>query len=319
VKVVRRLIIVALTAAVAGGGAAARASERVDVNATAQKLTVNSRGTALVTYRARGRTFHLLVWGAVNALPPSQSVPQVHFRFDWSGGWKSQHRLVWKHFHNGCTRYDGPALANLVAACKAPDGTYWSLQAWQPYLPHRGYPPWLPRQSQWELHVSHWTGPTAKLEAYTDWAFNGQAHDLFGRLTYLGNPVYGFGIGKDGAPNDRYGRSLYIDTLDSAYGAGWKRETSISFRRGSGAFCYSFWPTHDNTLPGYPNNLRPAGNGKRYRITVEGPGVTPDLQWEGAGLHDYNPNDNADRDYEAQMDKLFMEFLGQDKFCPTQR
>jgi hypothetical protein len=47
--------------------------------------------------------------------------------------------------------------------------------------------------------------------------------------------------------------------------------------------------------------------------------VTPDLQWEGAGLHDYNPNDNADRDYEAQMDKLFMQFLGQDKFCPTQR
>jgi len=86
VKVVRRLIIVALTAAVAGGGAAARASERVDVNATAQKLAVNSRGTALVTYRARGRTFHLLVWGAINALPPSQSVPQVHFRFDWSGG-----------------------------------------------------------------------------------------------------------------------------------------------------------------------------------------------------------------------------------------
>ena len=136
-KVVRRLIIVALTAAVAGGGAAARASERVDVNATAPKLAVNSRGTALVTYRARGRTFHLLVWGAVNALPPSQSVPQVHFRFDWSGGWKSQHRLVWKHFHNRCTRYDGPALAYLVAACNAPDGTYWSLQAWQPYLPHR--------------------------------------------------------------------------------------------------------------------------------------------------------------------------------------
>jgi hypothetical protein len=319
VNVVRRLIIVALTAAVAGGGAAARASERVDVNATAVKLAVNSNHTALVTYRVRSRTLHLLVWGAINALPPSQTVPQVHFRFDWSGGWKSQHRLVWKHFRNRCRKYDGPALVYLVAACKAPDGTYWGLQAWQPYLPHRGYPPWLPQQTQWELHVSHWSGPTAQLEAYTDWAFGGQAHDLFGRLTYLGNPVYGFGIGKNGAPNDRYGRSLYIDTLDSAYGPGWNRETSISFRMGSGAFCYSFWPTHDNTLPGYPNNLRPAGNGKGYRITVEGPGVTPDLQWDGAGLHDYDPNNSADRDYEAQMDKLFMQFLGQDKFCPTQR
>jgi len=316
---IRRLVIVALAVAVAGAGSPAHASERVDVNATGVRLAVNARGVALVTYRTRGRTFHLLAWGAINALPPSQNVRQVHFRFDWSGGWKTSDRLVWKNFRNRCGKYDGPTLVYAVAACRAPDGSYWALQAWQPYLPHRGYPPWLARQTQRELHVSHWSGPVAKLEAYTDWAFNGQAHDLFGRLTYLGNPVYGFGIGRNGAPNDRYGRSLYIDTFDSAYGSGWKRETSISFRRGSGAFCYSFWPTHDNTLPGYPNNLRPAGNGKRYRITVEGPGVTPDLQWEAAGLHDFNPNDNADREYEQRMDKLFMQFLSGDKFCPTQR
>jgi hypothetical protein len=315
---VRRIIIVVLAFTVAGGGSAAHASERVDVNATGVSLAVNARGVGLVTYRARGRTFHVLVWGALNALPPSQNIRQVHFRFDWSGGWKS-HRLVWRKFRNRCGKYDGPTLVYLVAACKARDGSYWALQAWQPYLPHRGYPPWLARQTQWELHVSHWSGPVAKLEAYTDWAFNGQAHDLFGRLTYLGNPVYGFGIGKNGAPNDRYGRSLYIDTFDSAYGAGWKRETSISFRRGSGAFCYSFWPTHDNTLPGYPNNPRPAGNGKRYRITVEGPGVTPDLQWEAAGLHDFDRSNRADVEYERRMDALFMEFLRNDKFCPTQR
>jgi type II secretory pathway pseudopilin PulG len=316
----RSPIVVALVAAaLAVVAPSAVASERVDVNATSVRLAANARGTAMVTYHARGRTFHLLVWGAVNARPPSQTIRQVHFRFDWSGGWKSRHRLVWKIFKNTCAKYDGPPLVYLIDACKARDGSYWALQAWQPYLPHRGYPPWLPRQTQWELHVSHWTGPLAQLEAYTDWAFNGQAHDLFGRLQYLGNPVYGFGIGRNGAPNDRYGRSLYIDTLDSAYGAGWKRETSISFRRGSGAFCYSFWPTHDNTLPGYPDNPRPAGQGKRYRITVEGPGVTPDLQWEGAGLHDFNPSNRADVDYERRMDALFMQFLGSDKFCPTQR
>jgi hypothetical protein len=316
----RSLFVIALVAAASAAvPPSALASERVDVNATAVRLAVNARGTAMVTYHALGRTFHLLVWGAVNARPPSQTVRQVHFRFDWSGGWKSRHRLVWKTFRNTCATYDGPPLVYLVDACRARDGSYWALQAWQPFLPHRGYPPWLARQTQWELHVSHWTGPLAQLEAYTDWAFNGQAHDLFGRLQYLGNPVFGFGIGRDGAPNDRYGRSLYIDTLDSAYGAGWKRETSISFRRGSGAFCYSFWPTHDNTLPGYPDNPRPAGQGKRYRITVEGPGVTPDLQWEAAGLHDFNPTSRADVDYERRMDGLFMQLLGNDKFCPTQR
>jgi len=201
--VIRRLVIFALVAAVTAGGSAARASERVDVNATGVRLAVNPRGVAMVTYRARGRTYHLLVRGAVNALPPSQTVQQVHFRLDWSGGWKTSHRLVWKHFRNRCGKYDGPELVYIVAACKAPDGSYWALQAWQPYLPHRGYPAWLSRQTEWELHVSHWRGPLAKLEAYADWAFNGQAHDLFGRLTYLGDPVYGFGIGKNGAPNDR--------------------------------------------------------------------------------------------------------------------
>src|SRR5213592_3860642 len=225
-SVARRLVILTISGLFAVGAQTAYASERLDVNASGVRLAVNG-GTALVTYRARGRTIHALVWGAVNARPPSQTVPQVHFRFDWSGGWKTRHRLVWKHFGNRCGKYDGPALVYVVAACKAPDGSYWALQAWQPYLPHRGYPPWLPRQTQWELHISHWTGPLAKLDGYADWAFDGQAHDLFGRLTYLGNAVYGFGIGKDGAPNDRYGRSLYIDTLDSAYGAGWKRETSI--------------------------------------------------------------------------------------------
>ena len=84
-------------------------------------------------------------------------------------------------------------------------------------------------------------------------------------------------------------------------------------------FCYSFWSTHDNSLPGYPNNPRPAGNGKRYRISVEGPGVTPDLLWEGPGLHDFNPASQADVAYERNMDALFMQFLANDKFCPTQR
>ena len=68
-----------------------------------------------------------------------------------------------------------------------------------------------------------------------------------------GVPVHGFHTVKGtGAPQDRYGRSLYIDTFDSAYGSGWKRETSIVFRNPTGVFCYSFWPTNDVSLPGKP-------------------------------------------------------------------
>jgi hypothetical protein len=314
----RALLAAAAAALVAAPSALA--SDRIGLNASHVALAVSKDGKrALVTYRSGGTTKHVLAWGAVDALPPSETVPQVRFKLDFTGGWKTYAHAVWQHFGNACRRYDGPVLAGELAACKAPDGSYWALQAWQPYLPHRGYGAWLSSQTQWELHVSHWTGPLAELDVYRDWAFNGQAHDLFGRLTYGGVPVHGFGTGKNGGPSDRYGRSLYIDTFDSAYGSGWKRETSIVFRKPSGGFCYSFWPTHDKTLPGYPNNLRPPGEGKRYRITVMGPGVTPDVMWEAAGLHDFNAGNPQDVDLEHRMDAIFMQILGRDRFCSTQR
>jgi hypothetical protein len=184
-------------------------------------------------------------------------------------------------------------------------------------LPHRGYPAWRSSQTAWELRVSHWRGPLARLEVYPDWAF-GSADDLFGRLTYNGIPVHGFRSSPRGEELDGYGRSLYIDTFDSPYGSGWRRETSILFRRPSGVFCYSFWPTRDVALPGYPNNLRPAGVGSRYRITAIGPGVTPDLMWEGGALHRFNPTSPADRRYEASMNALLDRLAGADPFCKTQ-
>jgi hypothetical protein len=47
--------------------------------------------------------------------------------------------------------------------------------------------------------------------------------------------------------------------------------------------------------------------------------VTPDLLWEGSGLHDFNAASQQDVAYERTMDALFMQFLAKDKFCPTQR
>src|SRR5262249_59969830 len=99
---------------------AATAGERVDVNAAGVKLAVNARGTALVTYRARGRTVHLLAWGAVNALPPSQSVVQVHFHFDWSGGGESQHPPLGETVQNPCAEEERPPPPSLAVRLPAP-------------------------------------------------------------------------------------------------------------------------------------------------------------------------------------------------------
>src|SRR5262249_51147930 len=130
-------------------------------------------------------------------------------------------------------------------------------------------------------------------------------------------PVHGFRTTNNGAPVDGFGRGLYIDTLDSAYGAGWKRETSIVFRNPSGAFCYSFYPTNDVSLPGHPS--RPAGKGSRYRITVMGPGVTRDVVAEADGIGAYPPGNPQDVALERERLALYDQITAGDKFCATQR
>jgi hypothetical protein len=152
---------------------------------------------------------------------------------------------------------------------------------------------------------SHWSGQTAELEVHTDWIYGGRFQQVFGRLTYLGRPVYGYRTTRLGAPTDRFGRLLYLDTLDApAYGRGWRRENSFVSHKGTGAFCYGFY-RHDPTSGGYAapphwprHHRRGPGVGKRYRLMVPGPGVTPDISWEGPGLHPYNAKNPADVAYE---------------------
>jgi hypothetical protein len=271
----RWIVLVLLLAAAAP--ASAQASQLIDRNATGVRLEVSSTGKALLTYRVRGRTRHVLAWNGLNATAPASGRRQVAFRLDYSGGWGTQHAQAWKTFTNACRPYTGAPLAWYLTGCTAPDGSFWALQRWQRELPDYGLTP-SPSQAVWELRLSHWTGPLPLLTIHLDWAYRRYDH-LFGSLTYLGQPVYGFGSTAGGAPLDGFGRNIYVDTLDSAYGSGWLRENSFLSHRGSGTFCYGF----------YPHGDRPAGKGTSYRATAIGPGVTPDVMWEGAALGPYDP------------------------------
>ena len=78
---------------------------------------------------------------------------------------------------------------------------------------------------------------------------------------------------------------------------------------GTGAFCYNFRPRNPlvggYTHPrGYNGGERGPGNGQAYRMTVEGPGVTPDVKWEGRGLDAYSPSNPALVAYEDQMNTI---------------
>ncbi len=271
--------IFVLLAVVAAGvlASTASASQLIDRNAHGVRLAVNAKGEAMVTYTAAGQLKHVLAWGAVNAIAPTRARPQTAFKLDYAGGWGKYHKEYWRTFGARCGAYDGPPLAWEVAACKAPDGSYWSLQAWQRGLPDYGLAP-TADEASWELRLSHWTGALPVLTIWTDWAWHQWDH-LFGTYTYLGNPVYGFSSTGAGNPLDTFGRNIYVDTYNSAYGGGWHRENSFLTHSGTGVFCYSF----------NPHGSHPSGKGEKYRATVEGPGVTPDVMWQGTSPGAFDP------------------------------
>ena len=222
-------------------------------------------------------------------------------------------------FQNLCRPYTGPPLAWFVAACTAPDGSFWALQSWQRALPNLGLAPWLPAQSVWELHLSHWQGPLPVLDVQLDWVNTQKARHIFGRLTYLGLPVHGFGSTADGNPTDTFGRNIYLDVFNArGYGTGWKRENSFLAHNPGGNFCYGFYP-HKAYFgyPGYGNPAgdRPAGNGELYRATVIGPGVLPDISWQGKDIGSFNIDDPAEIAYEDLMNKLGAQYAAADKLC----
>jgi hypothetical protein len=259
----------------------ADASYIVDRNAAGATLRI-SGNTAIVDYRVRGVAKHALLSGAVNARVPQAGVPQIKFKVVRGLGLASG---------GTCRRYTGPPLPFLVVACDAPDGSHWALQSWNRLQPNFGG-----TSAAWELQASHWRGDLPKLDVWVDWASGGRYEQLFGRYTYLGEPVHGFHTTSGGAPLDTYGRNVYLDVLDSGYGSGWHRENSFVAHNPTGAFCYTL----------YPHGRTPT-SGREYRLTAQGPGVSPIVSWIGPSPGAY------DADVQAQL-RSVEQSLG-DRLC----
>ena len=326
-----RRLLVSLVLAAAVCAPAANASQVISTSTvTGLTLGVNDKGEALLTYHQGGKLVHVLAWGAINAVAPTRGAEQVAFQLDYSGGFDKYYtkdpsvqklRLefakirgttgylanpvvkklqqassaassYWKTGGFACGKYDGPALAWAVAECKAPDGSYWAVQSWQRLLPDYGVKP-SAIQSAWEVHLAHWTGALPVLQVSTDWSWHQWDH-IFGSYTYDGHAVFGFKSTSVGAPLDSFGRNLYVDTFDSKYGTGWSRENSFLTHTNTGVFCYSF----------NPHGEHPAGNGTKYRATILGPGVTPDVMWEGTppGPFDKTADEAANQQIAALND-----------------
>ena len=179
-------------------------------------------------------------------------------------------------FGGSCPKYAGPALAWFVTACTAPDGSHWAVQRWQRALPNYGLAP-NATQSVWELRLSHWTTDLPVLTITMDWSWHRWDH-LFGTYTYRGQPVYGFHSTPTGQPLDA-SAATSTSTRSTRPTAPAGSARTASSRTGAPA---SSATASTRTAP-----ARPA-TASKYRATIQGPGVTPDVMWEGVPLGAYD-------------------------------
>lgn len=265
---------------------AAGASSLVDRNATHVRLQVNKENVALMSYTSFGHIKRRVVaWGAVNTLlVPNLSLQQVAFKMSYLGAsGPIRTEIVKGTFVNSCKPYRGPKLTWFVTGCTAPDGSFWALQSWQRPAPNYGVAPKTKLEGASELRLSHWSGALPVLTVKQDWAFGGRFDHFYGSYTYLGHPQYGFKTTSYGAPLDKFGILIYLDTFNSAYGSGWHRENSYVTHNPSGIWCYSM----------NPHGSRPTGKGQAYRMTAQSPGALPDVTWAGKSLGPYDAAKDA--------------------------
>ncbi len=288
----------ALGGVLAGNASASELIANVQNHSTAAKtgLKVNSKGIALLTYKLNGKVHHILAKGAINARPPVQGGQQTEFKLDYKGGWGFFRNAKWwqkKFGKNKCGPYQGDDLPWLIKACTMPDGSHWAVQSWQRRLLTYGQPTTGPNRV-WEIRLSHWNTELPVLEIQMDWQSWGDRHydHLWGRYTYLGNPVYGFKSTRFGAPLDKWGRNVYLDTFNSAYGSGWRHENAFLTHDPTGNFCYVLGL----------HGSHPSGMGEKYRATVVGPGVAPDVTWEGVSPGEFDPIMDEQLNLEQQED-----------------
>ena len=76
-------------------------------------------------------------------------------------------------------------------------------------------PPPAPLQGARELRLSRWSTELPRLELWTNWAYSRRFHHVFGRFSYLGQPVYGFRASTKGVPGDGAGWLIIDDLVDT--------------------------------------------------------------------------------------------------------
>ena len=222
----------------------ALASQTIDANVTSVRLAVNAKGEALVTYtRANGQaSTRAGVGRAERDRPrrvPSRSSGSSSTTREGPGS--TARRATGARSRTSAGRT--PVLRFRTALPRAPprtaptggfrSGSGCSRSAASRPFSRPTWPGSCTSRTGRRRSPCSRSRPTGRTAA----SFQG----LFGRLVYEGKPVHGFRTPTRGRI-DHNARYVYIDTFDSAYGPGWKRDGAKVTHLGSGGFCYSFAP-----------------------------------------------------------------------------
>jgi hypothetical protein len=207
------LILLALLAP-----AVAQGSIKIAGNAAHAKLRVNSRGWATVAYAQHGR------WKKARISPQGR----VTFGKAARGRDISAPSLLM-------------SVPMAVTVRQTPNGRFWALQSWRRL-----------KSGPIELRLSRWSGAPTSLALWA-WCCKWRSEVARGRATFHGKAIYGYHSTPSGAPTDKFGRNVYIDTFR---GGRWVRTMGILTHRPTGKF--GLW-------------IRPHWRGKAYRARIVGP------------------------------------------------
>ena len=190
----------------------------------------------------------------------------------------------------------GRAASTTVRRCRTsspparrPTGRTGPRRAGRSRFPDLGFTPWLPELSAKWLEVSHWTGSSRSSRART--GSTRAVPELFGRITYKGQPVYGFGTTRFGAPTDGFGgSSTSTRTTRCTAQAGGARTRSSRTTRPASSVTASTLRPDEGRLQASARIDGEARPRQRRGVPPDGerPGVTPNIATIVDGAHPYD-------------------------------
>ena len=234
----------------------------------------------------RGRMWHVFYSGAINARPPSRTLPQVKFKVDYSGG-----RGKWRRFKNTCRALRRPG-ARVVRRTRARRATARTGRC---------------RAGSGCCRTSATSRGSTSRRSGSCTSPTGRASSRSSRCTRTGSTAAAStrsSAARPTAASRSTASRRRTRASRSTRTAGWSSSTRSAPRTGraGGARTRSSSTTRAGcsatasirTLVRELSDAAHAearGQRREVPLTLSGPGVTPDVAWTGDGLAEYDARD----------------------------